>query len=138
MGILVRILGRFTTGILARILVTITMGILARILARIITGNFGKNYYGYLGKNHGKNCFGYLGKNLGKIHGHVGKNLGNFTIVSWEESWKELSRESWEDLLQANINTYFSIGAKCWLNGGVGGQNDDNDPKITMTLSYWF
>ena len=39
----------------------------------------------------------------------------------------------------ANINTYFSLKAKCWLGeGGVGGQfpETNNDPNYLIYLLY--
>ena len=57
---------------------------------------------------------GYSRHELGKINmlfslEKIGINLG-----FWETAHLPLPK--------ANINTYFSFRAKCWLKGGVGGQ----------------
>ena len=56
------------------------------------------------------------------------RQLAPVTCVS-SDDWLILAQEElhlrWPHHLPlpyANINTYFSLGAKCWLRGGVGGQ----------------
>ena len=42
-------------------------------------------------------------------------------------------------LPKANINTYFSLRAKCWIRGGVGGQFPEayNDPRCPSLKDTW-
>ena len=57
------------------------------------------------------------------------KKVVNFLLFGWKRK-RRVKRGFWETvhlpLPKANINTYFSLGAKWWLRGRVGGQFPGN------------